>query len=170
MALFKINKGDSSRLESQKAHEGYAYFTPDNGKFYIDVAGDGSQDAILGENRIALSAEKAEQDLLGNVIDETYIRINVDGAEAGSATKINADLLNGLSADEYATKAYVDNFMNGTGAGVDLSTAQKGDWDGNTLATDLPMGLTYSQGGIDKGFPSNYITCFSIKYNNDRCM
>jgi len=45
LALFKIKRGNSSNLAEQKAHEGYAYFTPDDGKFYIDIAGDGSQDA-----------------------------------------------------------------------------------------------------------------------------
>lgn len=38
MALFKILKGNSSRLPDIKATEGYAYFTPDDGKFYIDIA------------------------------------------------------------------------------------------------------------------------------------
>ena len=41
MALFKIFKGDSTNLGvtggTDKAKEGYAYFTPDNGKFYIDI-------------------------------------------------------------------------------------------------------------------------------------
>ena len=38
MALFKILRGDSSSLTSQDLHDGYAYFTPDDGRFYIDVA------------------------------------------------------------------------------------------------------------------------------------
>jgi hypothetical protein len=41
MALFKIFKGPSDRLQQQKAKEGFAYFTPDDGKFYIDITGDG---------------------------------------------------------------------------------------------------------------------------------
>lgn len=61
MALFKILKGESTRLSAQKAKEGYAYFTPDDGKFYIDIAGDGTQDAIMGNketeevNRICIN-------------------------------------------------------------------------------------------------------------------
>ena len=37
--LFKILKGDSSRISMDKTafHEGYAYFTPDDGGFYIDA-------------------------------------------------------------------------------------------------------------------------------------
>lgn len=38
MALFKILRGDSSRLSSAPLNDGFAYFTPDNGRFYIDVA------------------------------------------------------------------------------------------------------------------------------------
>ena len=37
MALFKINKGNSSNLAAQALKEGYAWFTPDDGKFYIDA-------------------------------------------------------------------------------------------------------------------------------------
>ena len=38
MALFKILRGASTDLSSQDLHDGYAYFTPDDGRFYIDVA------------------------------------------------------------------------------------------------------------------------------------
>lgn len=38
MALFKILRGESSRLNSAPLNDGFAYFTPDNGRFYIDVA------------------------------------------------------------------------------------------------------------------------------------
>lgn len=37
MALFKIFKGQSANLSSVKATDGYAYFTPDNGEFFIDI-------------------------------------------------------------------------------------------------------------------------------------
>ena len=41
MALFKIFKGNSKNLGiaggTNKTREGYAYFTPDDGKFYIDI-------------------------------------------------------------------------------------------------------------------------------------
>ena len=38
--------------------EGYAYFTPDDGKFYIDV--ETANNAELGLNRIALNSFKAD--------------------------------------------------------------------------------------------------------------
>lgn len=49
MALFKILKGQSANLPDVKATEGYAYFTPDDGKFYIDVAT--ADKAVIGNNK-----------------------------------------------------------------------------------------------------------------------
>lgn len=37
MALFKIFRGTSENLPT-KMHDGYAYFTTDDGKFYIDTS------------------------------------------------------------------------------------------------------------------------------------
>ena len=56
MALFKILKGNSENLSAQKAKEGYCYFTPDTGRFYIDIAGEGNENAVIGNNRIPLTA------------------------------------------------------------------------------------------------------------------
>lgn len=60
MALFKISKGLSKNLMTNVpyAKEGFAYFTSDDGKFYIDVEGDGTSasPAVIGDNRIPLSA------------------------------------------------------------------------------------------------------------------
>ena len=60
MALFKISKGLSKNLMTNVpyAKEGFAYFTSDDGKFYIDINGDGTNasPAIIGDNRIPLSA------------------------------------------------------------------------------------------------------------------
>lgn len=45
MVLFKILKGDSSRISTDVTpfHDGYAYFTPDDGGFYIDSEDNGEQ-------------------------------------------------------------------------------------------------------------------------------
>lgn len=44
MALFKILRGNygasGAGLAAQPFHDGYAYFTPDTGCFYIDVQSD----------------------------------------------------------------------------------------------------------------------------------
>lgn len=51
MALFKIFKGKPENLgklgnTTENTNEGYAYFTPEDGKFYIDV--DSGNKAIVG--------------------------------------------------------------------------------------------------------------------------
>lgn len=66
MALFKIEKGTAANLVTNRpnAVEGYAYFTTDDGKFYIDVSGGTSESpvsAIVGTNRIPLSADRADR-------------------------------------------------------------------------------------------------------------
>ena len=45
MALFKILRGDSSRISPDVTpfHDGYAYFTQDDGGFYIDSEDNGQQ-------------------------------------------------------------------------------------------------------------------------------
>ena len=40
MSLFKIYKGKAENLSSQPLVEGHAYFTPDDGGFYIDAIKD----------------------------------------------------------------------------------------------------------------------------------
>ena len=46
--LFKTLQGDSSRIsvESTPFHEGWAYFTPDDGGFYIDSKVNGTEQRI----------------------------------------------------------------------------------------------------------------------------
>lgn len=60
MALFKVSKGLAKNLMTNVpyAKEGFAYFTSDDGKFYIDIDGDGTNasPAVIGDNRIPLSA------------------------------------------------------------------------------------------------------------------
>lgn len=48
MSLFKILKGDSSRIDMgiTPFHDGYAYFTPDDGGLYIDAEVNGVQKRI----------------------------------------------------------------------------------------------------------------------------
>lgn len=62
MALFKIEKGLAANLETNRpyAKEGYAYFTTDDGKLYIDIQGDGTTPARTGKDRICLNAANAD--------------------------------------------------------------------------------------------------------------
>ena len=63
MALFKILKGNSGDLgkssstNSATTHEGWCYFTPDTGCFYIDI--EDGESPIIGTNRIQLNAGTA---------------------------------------------------------------------------------------------------------------
>ena len=62
MALFKIEKGLAVNLEANRpyAKEGYAYFTTDDGKLYIDISGDGTTPVRIGKDRICLNAANAD--------------------------------------------------------------------------------------------------------------
>ena len=86
MALFKILRGDSDSLSSVPLTDGYAYFTPDNGRFYIDAALSEIPDHCVassnGVYRIeirpsaadsATTADKAMRDGANNIISDTYI-------------------------------------------------------------------------------------------------
>jgi hypothetical protein len=103
MALFKIFKGNSSDLgkngtPTQKATEGFAYFTTDEGKFYIDISGDGTTNAVVGTNRIALNADKADRadnfNIAGtlNVVGNTSLhnQSTIDNATIGTLTVTGA--------------------------------------------------------------------------------
>lgn len=57
--LFKILKGDSSRISMDKTafHEGYAYFTPDDAGFYIDAqVGNNNKRLRLNERSSSVNA------------------------------------------------------------------------------------------------------------------
>ena len=59
MALFKILKGNSTNLKNVKATDGYAYFTPDDGKFYIDIDSTNSpEDVVVNYNKVDLVNNK----------------------------------------------------------------------------------------------------------------
>ena len=60
MALFKILSGDSSRISTDitALHPGYAYFTPDDGSFYIDATVNSE------DKRIKVGASKSVNVLL----------------------------------------------------------------------------------------------------------
>ena len=78
MALFKINKGLAENLAKNMpyAKEGFAYFTKDDGKFYIDIDGDGTTTkAEINVNRIPLNAAKAD---VATMIQATAMTANDD--------------------------------------------------------------------------------------------
>ena len=83
MSLFKILRGDSSRISTDITpfHDGYAYFTPDDGSFYIDI-NTGTKDAPNNQ-RIKLNAKDAETLLgasLSSILNESEFEIPTSNA------------------------------------------------------------------------------------------
>ena len=76
MALFKVLRGSSTALANQPFHDGYAYFTPDDGRFYIDVQLDTAPDYYFdngiegGKNVYRIEIESKTWSLLSSRIDE----------------------------------------------------------------------------------------------------
>ena len=63
MALFKPLMGDSTRLDAQEFHSGYAYLTTNDEKFYIDAIDDnGNQKRILINKEIAKTIIESNAD------------------------------------------------------------------------------------------------------------
>lgn len=146
MALFRIFKGNKNKLgvapsageqDTRYAHEGFAYFTPDDGKFYIDIAGnagDTNTPAVIGTNRIPLSANRADKDRLDRLIDETYAKRSnsvyyVLGDGSGSAGNWTGtidsevtELYDGLTIIFCPQKAGVSNSTNRTLTNDDSTT------------------------------------------------
>lgn len=60
MALFKILKGNQSSLPAAK-NDGYAYFCPDTGNFFIDALFNGSVQRIQLNANYAASAKDADR-------------------------------------------------------------------------------------------------------------
>lgn len=75
MALFKILKGIASDLGKQPKTEGYAWFTTDEHKLYVDLSS--GDDGV----RVPLNAECADKDGNGQVIADTYMtKVNPTGS------------------------------------------------------------------------------------------
>ena len=68
--LFKILRGPSSRISKDKTefHDGYAYFTPDDGGFYIDAATESTDpDGALQQKRIRVNPVMSVNGKTGDV-------------------------------------------------------------------------------------------------------
>lgn len=98
MALFKILRGPSSELNKLEIHDGWCYFTPDTGLFYIDYNGEriplnavGSSSldgAVLEHDTLNDSeVEIPSSALLTKVIDAVNNRINVKADDEHTHTK-----------------------------------------------------------------------------------
>ena len=81
MALFKILQGDSSRIDTSITpfHEGYAYFTPDDGKFYIDSVVNGVNKRICINPNNGGASKAVETTLLKGGWSSGMQRLTVAG-------------------------------------------------------------------------------------------
>ena len=92
--LFKILRGDSSRISTDITpfHDGYAYFTPDDGSFYIDINTGTAE--VPNNQRIKLNAKDAETltgATLSTILSSSDIEIPTSKAVMSAlASKANA--------------------------------------------------------------------------------
>ena len=86
MSLFKPLKGDSSRisLDVTPFHDGWAYFTPDNGGFYIDCEVDGEQRRVRVKSPGSGggTSNAVYGTLRANAWENSQQRLSVDGLTA----------------------------------------------------------------------------------------
>ena len=71
MALFQILRGKAAKLSSKAFKDGYAYFTPDDGAFYIDAEVDGVQKRIR-INPVQVVPEPSQSRPKGPSTSDTY--------------------------------------------------------------------------------------------------
>lgn len=108
MALFKISRGNSVDLVKQPLTEGYAWFTPNDGKFYID--------ALVDNNltRVPLSSDRADKDKNGRDITTYttfYFWLNEDSnGNLSLSTGLKGETATTASAiGKQIIQAYKDN-------------------------------------------------------------
>jgi hypothetical protein len=94
MALFKIFKGEESNLPANTT-EGYAYFTTDEGNFFIDVEDnkfDSHAEAVTEGARIQINANNA------NFADNASIAEFLKGTYNGKTITLDIDeILRGMA-------------------------------------------------------------------------
>lgn len=96
MALFKVLRGPSSNLNSQPFVDGYAYFTPDDGRFYIDVQSDTapnyyySTGVVNGKNIYRIEVESG-----------TMAELNIAKMNRGEALTASLTMTAGTSSFVY---------------------------------------------------------------------
>lgn len=135
MAIFKILKGASSRidLDTTPFTEGYAYFTPDDGGFYIDAEVNGEQKRIRINPEGSGTASKAvDSILLASGWNSGHQTLAIEGLKSDSNGII------GLSHDVSSAELEAANnailYVSDQSDGL-LTIAAYGD----TPSTDIPV-------------------------------
>lgn len=146
MALFKISKGLAKNLMANVpyAKEGFAYFTTDDGKLYIDIAGDGTSiQAKKGTNRICLNSDYADRLKINSnatkAKDNQVARFNGnDGSLQGSDVTIDDE------GTLVATKIYATDIrVNETTGKTEIADVDVEKYDFGVV------GASYFQGNVD---------------------
>ena len=95
--LFKILRGPSSRIskDTTEFHDGYAYFTPDDGGFYIDAETESTDpDGAVQQERIRVNPVMSVNGSTGDVTLPTVFVVKLSGS--------------GTTADPYVTDKTFD--------------------------------------------------------------
>lgn len=118
MALFKILQGDSSRIDTSITpfHEGYAYFTPDDGKFYIDSIVDGASKRICINPNNGGASKAVETTLLKSGWSSGMQRLTVAGVtpETNGVIGVAHTISDAQMEAAKAAEMYVCGQANGT--------------------------------------------------------
>lgn len=148
MALFKVSKGLAKNLMTNvpNAKEGFAYFTTDDGKFYIDIAGDGTSTtkAVIGTNRIPLNAYTSDvlkassmptddnivypilafslKDATKNLIEAKYTQIGIKNGSLVIPNIVGKDEI--LISNTGAGRGIVIDNTNGTGHAIEITSGK----------------------------------------------
>ena len=133
MSLFKILRGKAVNLPSDM-HDGYAYFTTDDGKFYIDAEVDGVLKRTLinptgGSSKVksATTAQWATQTNLVSEKDVIYVYIdhqtndgkNIPGIKIGDGLAYVVDL-------PFADEMYINHIAN---TDIHITTEERTKWN-----------------------------------------
>lgn len=131
MALFKIFRGNSNNLDSVNFHDGYAYFTHDDEKFYIDSEVDGEQKRSL----INKGSTAVEATLTSSAWASKKQTVQISGLKAASNGMIGIAQSISSSALTAAKNAemYIESQADGS-----ITIAAAGD----TPTVDIPVVVT----------------------------
>lgn len=147
MSLFKILKGDSSRIDMSITpfHDGYAYFTPDDGGFYIDSEDNGGQRRI----RINPVQTGTGEDAGLSVVAATLLASAwADGSQVLQIPQVTASsngmigMTQNITSEEVEATRAAGLYISGQGEGTLTITAF-----GQVPTIDLPVSVLIDSTG-----------------------
>lgn len=137
MSLFKIFKGKAANLPSDM-HDGYAYFTTDDGKFYIDAEVDGALKRTLVNPTEVRSATTADWQIQTSLVSEKNViyvytdhqtnanGIDVPGIKIGDGQAYVVDL-------PFLDSLYIDHINN---TDIHITQEERVKWN-SAITCDL---------------------------------